>query len=1267
MSMLKAEPGLGPDQHNQMSLDSGKTVVLAALGRPFSLGMLYDCRNDSLIPALTLWDREALEKYTDERPQPNSDFEIVASDSIEDKFSALNVEGSMKASFLGGLVEIEGSAKFLSNSKSSRNQARVTLKYCTTTKFQQLSMNHIGEGNMKYSDVLKSEQATHVVTGILYGALAFFVFDREVSEKEDRQDIEGNLKGLIQKIPKLTVDIQGNLTMADKDKINVDKFSCKFHGDFNLDKHPVSFDEAIKVYKSLPNLIGTKGENAVPLKVWLYPLKNLDSAAAELVRQISDGLVRNAQNVLEDFSELERRCNDTEKCGKFQQFPQINKKVKAFKELVSQYKLKFESNMAKNIPLIRGGREKEGVLAEILEKVHSSPFKINELNDWMESKEMEINFICSCIVKMPNLPILTSRSTLHNEIHSGDIPHAVCFAFTSLETPESYLSALSKFLNETKPDNVPCAYDVEKPWFDSNDVMDEVKEKIKLFQDFAEANKESNSIRFLTAVIRDDEKKGATLHLYKNGSLVTDNFEPPMKPKMIPGDITHNSVTLNISPSRFGLTTVTDYTVEFCDGDDVWHQQMETNAGDVTVSGLKINEEYQFRCRAKCKVGLGPAFEAKIKTLPCGPPEKLHVDCYPTDLAVSWEEPSDLGRGVEIKHYILDYAETSQKVKPEEYIWNKQTFKANESQRVTVIPGLHPSTQYTVRVKCDVGVAGLGKEESVVVFTEKPYEQLAETVKKEGRKIEGLPGTLDFYTLPLKAQSMNVEGCKRFIFGKDSLKRNCTFMVLGATGAGKSTLVNRIINYILGVTWDDTFRFKLVDEDTNKSQAHSQTSEVTVYKLNHREGFQIDFSLTIVDTPGFCHTGGKKKDLLIVPKLQKLFSAKHGVSEIDAICFVAQASLARLTESQKHVFNSVLNIFGKDVAENIRILVTFSDGTKPPVLEAIKEAEFPCSQDEDGSPINFKFNNSDEKLCGPLGAFNKLFWDMGKEGMEKIFSGLEAINAKSLTLTKEVLRQRAQLQNSIRNVKIKLNLGLTKLGEIEQERKILQKHEMAITANEQFEYETSITKPVQVKASIFSLNCKTCKVTCHKSCGAFLGVRYLCEVFTWGATCVECKGMCPLSAHVREGFYWGSETVKEKQTYKELKEKYEEASMAALSVGDIIKKTEQEYDCLQDELVRLMERAAQCLNTLKKIALKPDPLSIPEYIDLLIEGEESEFKPGYLERINKLQELKKKAITMEIVASGATVSDIDAEQVQWLGPLPAQKGLDSYDDLFFAY
>ncbi|KAJ3581528.1 hypothetical protein NHX12_016549, partial [Muraenolepis orangiensis] len=66
-----------------MAGQSERTLVLAALGRPFSLGMLYDCRNDSLIPAFTLWDREDLEKDAVETSQPNSSFDIVS--EMEDR------------------------------------------------------------------------------------------------------------------------------------------------------------------------------------------------------------------------------------------------------------------------------------------------------------------------------------------------------------------------------------------------------------------------------------------------------------------------------------------------------------------------------------------------------------------------------------------------------------------------------------------------------------------------------------------------------------------------------------------------------------------------------------------------------------------------------------------------------------------------------------------------------------------------------------------------------------------------------------------------------------------------------------------------------------------------------------------------------------------------------------------------------------------------------------------------------------------------------
>ena len=66
--------------------------------------------------------------------------------------------------------------------------------------------------------------------------------------------------------------------------------------------------------------------------------------------------------------------------------------------------------------------------------------------------------------------------------------------------------------------------------------------------------------------------------------------------------------------------------------------------------------------------------------------------------------------------------------------------------------------------------------------------------------------------------------------------------------------------------------------------------------------------------------------------------------------FAVQSALARLTPSQKYIFESILAIFGNDVKDNISFLVTFTDGQTPPVLEAIKEADIAHQLDINGQP-----------------------------------------------------------------------------------------------------------------------------------------------------------------------------------------------------------------------------------------------------------------------------------------------------------------------------
>lgn len=85
-------------------------------------------------------------------------------------------------------------------------------------------------------------------------------------------------------------------------------------------------------------------------------------------------------------------------------------------------------------------------------------------------------------------------------------------------------------------------------------------------------------------------------------------------------------------------------------------------------------------------------------------------------------------------------------------------------------------------------------------------------------------------------------------------------MVVGQTGSDKTTLLNSFINYLLGIQFEDTFRYKIIHEnfDPDWKQDESQTSDVTDYCIEAHNG---NPSIIIYDTPGFGDTRGIKQDI----------------------------------------------------------------------------------------------------------------------------------------------------------------------------------------------------------------------------------------------------------------------------------------------------------------------------------------------------------------------------------------------------------------------
>ncbi|XP_067833753.1 uncharacterized protein, partial [Heptranchias perlo] len=1224
-------------------------IEIPTLGRPFQLGMLYDCRSDSLIPGVTLWDWKTLQNDRDVRSQHNTEFQIIASDSIENKASALNVTGSLKASFLGGLVEVKGSAKYLNDRKKSKQQARVTLRYQTTTRFEQLTMSHLGRQNVTYKDVFDQGTATHVVTAVLYGAQAFFVFDQKVSSEETLQDIQGNLEAMIKNIPQIAIEGQVSRKMTDKETSNAQKFSCTFYGDFLLENNPTTFQDAIKIYTTLPKLLGPNGEHAVSMRVWLHPLNKLDSKAAQLVQDISISLVNRSQSVLEQLSETVMRCNDMMRDSGSIQFPEIGDRILKFREMCLEFKLVFQKALARVLPSIRGGGEEEGSLADILKDKEHPPFKHQSLIKWLDNKEREMNMVRSCLTILKDIFVVKSKSELYREVLDFGTEYVVCFTFTSLHQEDFYLSEAASYLQShtgekmqiPNPSNQVRAEHHEQ-WFNSVSVSQKMSEYSRLFRDFATANRARGKTKFVVASVQDDSNVGASIYLYERGVAVSHCFKPPSQPEIpVVSETTHDSVTLQLQPPRYGAGEIVGYKVEYrATQQEQWATVGTPDKSDsFTIPGLQPHQEYQFQYRAVIKAGVSMASDSyRVTTLPTSPPGKplmLQVNWF--DATLTWNRPTEIGAGVDIVQYRIEYGEGKEITSsPENVSWEE--IKTTDSECHYTLEGLKAMTPYRVRVSADCGEGGLSApSDEILIETENEPKRLAEKLLRMSTLTAH--GNPSIYTLPLMKQILDQDGHRvKCTFRKPTTKRSVrTIMVRGATGSGKTTLINGMINYILGVEWEDNFRYKLIHEGTGRSQAESQTSSITAYQLHHQEGFKIDYSLTIIDTPGFGDTRGITQDKLITDQIREFFNSPDGVDQINAVCFVAQASLPRLTHTQKYVFDSILSIFGKDIAENIQILVTFADGQVPPVLEAINVAEVPCPKDKKGRPVHFKFNNSaifaQKEEDGDN--FDAMFWTMGSNSMRKFFAALSKMEAKSLRLTKEVLRERQQLQAAIEGLQPQIHAGLTKLEEIRKTKQAINQHQVNLDANKDFEYEIEVT--VAEKKDIsgtgnYITNCQKCHFTCHYPCGIPNDDgKHRCKAMDSNWHCTVCPGKCIWSVHYNQKYRFDYKTRKEKRTYRELKAKYEKASGEKMSQQKIMEKLQQELTAVQNILCELIEKSSESILKLDEIALRPNPLSTPDYITQMIQSEEMEKIPGYLERIQSLNEVREQAeITAEV-------------------------------------
>nr|XP_053648736.1 LOW QUALITY PROTEIN: uncharacterized protein LOC128699919 [Cherax quadricarinatus] len=1262
-----------------MSSSSDKVMCIAALGRPFHLGMLYDCRNEKLIQGITLWDKSKLERKLTQHHE-TSHFSIITSDSLEAKASALEVNANQKLSFLGGLLSVSGSANYLDNRKTSNHHERVALQYKCTTKSEEMTMEQLGQGNVQYPEVLDHETATHVVTGILYGAQAIFVFERNFASSSNNMEAPEDLHDMVKLIPKLEINSKGDVNISESEKKKVENFTCTFIGDFLLPEHTFSYQDAVKIYKEIPKLLG-QGQNAVPVTVTLYPLTLLYSRASVLFREINADLINDTEDVFEHLHELTVRCNDL--CNSFavKQNVDIQNEICKFKSLIAIYKCKLQRQLSVLLPSIKSGSAEESCLADLLKKKEASSFNYHELQAWVQDEEKLVHILSKYIKIFSEIKF--ASGDLDSIKMSLDNDYTLCF---NILRPNKYdfLAKMEMYnRNEYDPDNDHSTDERNSEnTLLTNYEADEISmmKKAILFRNFYASNKERIGTAFIVAVnFSETSDYQAHIQLYRHDCLLNGSYELPSAPGMPLVDSeksSHDNITIYWTKPKYGASSVHKYEIlcqkvraaeptgNFMTGSDTLSFTIPNvtvkDTGDLLtkpdihsfiIPDLEPNCVYQVCVRSWCEAGVGPTSDINpaVTTRPASPPGKPQVwQISSTTVEIQWSKPLYIGSECSIQNYILK----KQEKKESEWI----TIAITKADELVYRAEVTPNTVPKFKVAAYFGDAGYSVEsnssDNILEKTDNGAikSESSKMVKEKfcaALKPDHI-GTPCIYMLqPKLVMSEEEDLIRQYELGTPLHNvQEKVILIVGATGSGKTTLINGLINYIIGVNWRDDFRFKLISEDTDGNQAKSQTKHITSYTIHHQEGFNFPHTLTIVDTPGFGDTSGVMRDRHITNQIHRFFTTKgtEGIDHIDAVGFVVQASLPRLTPTQKYIFDQILSLFGKDIKDNIFLLLTFADGQQPQVLSSIIESGLPYQK-------LFKFNNSalyanKTEIEGNIttevdsddeennGNFDEMFWQMGERSFKMFLQRMNVVESKSLLLTQDVLNKRGQLQSYITGIHLEIQVGLSTLETLKKEAEIVRIHQVDIDKNKNFTYtvQEEVFVAVPVPRGHYVTNCQQCNRTCHALCSRSQDeMKYKCMVMSEGK-CTVCPQNCHWSVHKNFPMKYVPQTVTVTKTATDLREHYEKAKQEKLSAENLIAKIQDEFKAVQLKVLGMTESVRKSLERLQEIALKPNPLSAVEYIDILIESEKSQRQPGWRERVEQLCEVRKEAEYMKKIA-----------------------------------
>ena len=436
-------------------------------------------------------------------------------------------------------------------------------------------------------------------------------------------------------------------------------------------------------------------------------------------------------------------------------------------------------------------------------------------------------------------------------------------------------------------------------------------------------------------------------------------------------------------------------------------------------------------------------------------------------------------------------------------------------------------------------------------------------------------------------------------FGK--LEDSLVFVLTGETGSGKSTHINAMVNYLYGVELDDDFRILLVD-DSGKKATGSVTQHITVYKLRFfKEMTTSRKSILLVDSPGFGDTRGPKADTFITNAFAMLFQE---LPHLNCVGLVQNATTERLTDRGKAVITNMLELFSKEIKDNLVPVCTFADSGRPLCIDGLKEDNVPFSrfvkvQNALFSSVSNKSGDGQVRAH----AETEMYWNLAVNGIKALFDCAEDMILRPLDPSKDVLKKRQHLQETLHLLSGALSKNAAQVTNIINQINALVEV-LGSVPTEKVKVMTPYTKREDFKTSgTYVTLCSKCNNTCHIPCVIPDDKdKAGCAAINNGY-CNVCPGNCHWKVHHNASYKWVTGETEEEIVPQDLIDRWAGKQGSAESA---ILESINGKGGLRDEQTRvneMMQKMVKIQDELREQALRNNPGALLVYINGLIEAE----------------------------------------------------------------